>query len=94
MTVPGPAGSLLVWDRRLPHSSTLNRLQAPRWVQYVAMDPEGDEAARAARVSEFEEKRPPRWAVVQNVPGQQIPEPGPLPELTSLGRRLVGLDPW
>ncbi|MGE0624109.1 MAG: phytanoyl-CoA dioxygenase family protein [Pseudomonadales bacterium] len=94
VTVPGRAGSLLVWDRRLPHSSTFNLTPRPRWVQYVAMDPVGDDAARTLRIREFEEKRPPRWAVVQNVPGQQIPEPGPLPELTGLGRRLVGLDPW
>ena len=30
----------------------------------------------------------------QIVPGQQIPEPGPLPDLTGLGRALVGLDDW
>ncbi|MGD8415808.1 MAG: phytanoyl-CoA dioxygenase family protein [Pseudomonadales bacterium] len=92
--VPGPAGSLVIWDRRMPHSSTFNLTDRPRWVQYVAMDPAADEAARAERVREFMEKRPPRWAVVQNVPGQLIPEPGPLPQLTGLGRRLVGLEPW
>ncbi len=94
VTVPGPIGSLLIWDRRLPHSSTLNLTPRPRWVQYVAMDPVGGDTARQSRIREFEEKRPPQWAVVQNVAGQQIPEPGPLPHLTGLGRRLVGLDPW
>jgi hypothetical protein len=94
VTVPGPAGSLLVWNRGLPHSSMTNVGARPRWVQYVAMDPVADEAARQRRVAEFEERLPPDWAVVQNVAGQQIPEPGPTARLTVLGRRLVGLEPW
>ena len=93
-TVGGPAGSMVIWDRRLPHSSTFNLTHRPRWVQYIAMDPVRDEAARRARVAEFQEKMPPPWAMRQIVPGQQIPEPGPLPDLSGLGRALVGLDDW
>lgn len=92
--VGGPAGSMVIWDRRLPHSSTRNLTDRPRWVQYIALDPVGDEAARKARVLEFEAKMPPAWALRQSVPGQEIPEPGPLPELDALGRKLVGLDFW
>ena len=92
--VAGPAGSMVIWDRRLPHSSTNNLTGLPRWVQYIAMDPAGGEAEREARVAEFEAKMPPAWALKQTVPGQKIPESGPLPELSELGRRLVGLSDW
>ncbi len=67
---------------------------SPRWVQYVAMDPVGDAEARDARLTQYREKRPPPWAVRQNIVGQQIPEPGDPARLTPLGRRLVGVDSW
>lgn len=92
--VPGPAGSMVIWDRRLPHSSTHNLTDRPRWVQYIAMDPVGDDDARVTRVAEFEAMMPPAWALRQTVPGQEIPEPGPRPELTALGEKLVGLADW
>ena len=88
--VGGRAGSLIVWHRRMPHSSTLNHSTRPRWVQYVAMDKAGTEEQRTARIEMYEKGLPPEWAVVQNVPGQQIPEPNGPAELTPLGRRLVG----
>ena len=90
--VGGPAGAMVIWHRHMPHSSALNHGTSPRWVQYVAMDPTGDEATRQERIRLFREKRPPEWAVRQQVPGQQNPEPGRPAELTPLGRRLVGLD--
>lgn len=90
----GRAGSMVIWHRQMPHSSARNDAGLPRWVQYLTMDVAGDEAERLDRVRLFEEKRPPGWAVRQEVPGQLIPEPGPIAELTPLGRRLVGLDAW
>ncbi|MEZ5557848.1 MAG: phytanoyl-CoA dioxygenase family protein [Pseudomonadales bacterium] len=93
-TVSAPAGSLVLWDRRMPHSSGENRSNRPRWVAYVAMEPAGDESARAALAALYREKRPPQWAVRQQVAGQQIPEPGEPARLTDLGRRLTGLDRW
>jgi len=92
--VGGPAGSMVLWHRRMPHSSTRNLSHQPRWVQYVAMDPVGDDAARRSRVEEFQNSMPPKWAIVQEVPGQKIPEPGGPAELDGLGRKLVGLDDW
>lgn len=92
--VGGPAGSLVVWDRRMPHSSGANLHTRPRWVQYVAMHPAGDETARQALRRLYQEKRPPAWALRQAVPGQRDPEPGPPATLTPLGRRLAGVDPW
>ena len=92
--IGGRAGSMVIWHRQMPHSSGRNDGALPRWVQYVTMDVAGSEEERLDRVRLFEEKRPPEWAVRQQVPGQLIPEPGPVPELTALGRRLVGLDAW
>jgi len=92
--VAGAAGSMVFWHRKMPHSSTRNLTTRPRWVQYVAMDPVTDETTRVSRVREFENGMPPQWAIVQKVPGQQIPEPGGPPELSGLGRKLVGIDPW
>ena len=92
--IGGRAGSMVIWHRQMPHSSARNDAGLPRWVQYVTMDVAGGDAERAERVRLFEEKRPPAWAIRQEVPGQLIPEPGPVAELTPLGRRLVGLDAW
>ena len=90
------AGSLVIWHRRMPHSSSRNLGGAPRWVQYVTMDRAIDDGGiqQHRRISEFVDRRPPAWAVRQKVPGQQIPEPGPTAKLTGLGRKLVGLDSW
>ncbi len=92
--VGGTTGALVLWNRRMPHSSTRNLSHRPRWVQYVAMDPVGDEAARLKRVEGFQRSMPPQWAIVQKVPGQEIPEPGGPARLSDLGRRLVGIDHW
>ena len=90
--VGGTAGAMVIWHRHMPHSSAPNLGASPRWVQYVAMDPTGEETTRQERIRLFREKRPPPWAVRQRVPDQQDPEPGPVADLTPLGRRLVGLD--
>lgn len=84
------AGSMVIWHRQMPHSSGRNEGERPRWVQYVAMDPAGDESQRRQRVRLYEHQRPPDWAVRQRVPGQLDPEPWPRARLTPLGRRLVG----
>ena len=90
----GRAGSLVVFHRLMPHTNTVNTSDLPRYVQYVAMQPRGTEEERDVRVKEFQERRPPAWAVRQKITGQLIPEPGDPPPLTDLGRKLVGLDSW
>jgi len=94
--VPGARGTLVVWNRRMPHTSLANRAQTPRLVQYVTMVPAREDAVaeRDANVRNCLEKRPPYWAIRQKVPGQLDPEPGPPVALTALGRRLVGMDTW
>lgn len=92
--VPGPAGSLVLFHRLMPHTNTVNTSEKPRLAQYVTMSPEGGEEERAVRVRDFEEKRPPDWALRQKVPGQLVPEPFEPARLSELGRKLVGLDRW
>jgi len=94
LRIGAPAGSLIVWNRRMPHSSGENRCERPRWVQYLTMTPAGNEQARAEQRALYLEKRPPAWAVRQQIAGQQIPEPGAPAMLTALGRKLAGVDPW
>jgi ectoine hydroxylase-related dioxygenase (phytanoyl-CoA dioxygenase family) len=94
--VPGARGTLVVWNRLMPHTSLANETDEPRLVQYVTMTPAREEAVaeRGANVRGCLEKRPPAWAIRQRVPGQQDPEPGPPVALTALGRALVGIDDW
>ncbi len=92
--VGGSQGSLLLWHRRMPHTSLANNSDRPRLVQYVTMTPAGSEESRLRNARECREKRPPAWAIRQQVAGQLDPEPGPPVELTSLGARLAGIEPW
>ena len=95
--VPAPAGSLILFNRLMPHTSLLNHSDTCRFVQYVAMEPVSDqnpEKQRQSQIQQWQELRPPAWAVNQKVPGQLMPEPWPVPKLTALGRRLVGVELW
>jgi hypothetical protein len=87
-------GSLVIWHRRMPHTSFANNSNEPRLVQYVTMNPTTSEQSRERNARECLEKRPPAWAIRQHVPGQLNPEPGPPVKLTTLGKRLAGIEPW
>ncbi|XOV88959.1 MAG: phytanoyl-CoA dioxygenase family protein [Pseudomonadota bacterium] len=90
--VPGPAGALVLFHRLMPHTNLKNLSPRPRFTQYVTMSPVGNNDARAKRVAEWADRLPPEWARRQY--GTDAPEPGPLAELTPLGRKLVGIDAW
>lgn len=92
--VGGTQGSLVIWHRRMPHTSLPNDTERPRLVQYVTMAPARDEDACRELARLTLEKRPPAWAVRQKVPGQLDPEPGPPVKLTALGRKLAGIEAW
>lgn len=94
VAVGGKSGSLVVFHRLMPHSNLVNRTEKPRFVQYVTMQPEGGDEERRERIELWRSNMPPPWAVRQKVPGQEMPEPGPAAELTTLGRKLVGIDTW
>ncbi len=87
--VAAPAGSFILWDSRLPHCSTVNRSQQPRLAQYISMFPAKTEDNREERIELWKRKRAPeRW---RGQPYQQDPEPGRPAELTTLGKKLLGL---
>jgi ectoine hydroxylase-related dioxygenase (phytanoyl-CoA dioxygenase family) len=92
--VGGTQGSLVIWHRRMPHTSIANNSTTPRLVQYITMNRAGSEASRERNALECIEKRPPAWAIRQRVHGQLNPEPGPPVQLTPLGKRLAGIEPW
>ena len=92
--VGGPQGSVVLWHRKMPHTSLANNSTRPRLVQYVTMTPAGSEESRLRNARECIEKHPPAWAIRQQVVGQLDPEPGPPPQLTALGARLAGVEAW
>ncbi len=85
--VPGRAGDLVLWDVRVPHGNLANSDRLPRVVQYVSMFPHGawgDAPADHQRL--WREGRD--W---QDDHGPPAHRPA---ELTPLGRRLVGIEPY
>jgi hypothetical protein len=91
--IAAPAGTLVVWDARMPHGSSPNISARPRVSQAVAMFPQelfGGDAVD--RIEMFLTKRVPE--VWRGLVGQVHPEAGEPAVLTVLGRKLVGFDSW
>ena len=94
--VPMAAGDLLIWNRLLLHGNGHNVSDRPRMAQYITMfpAPEGDEweRRRHERVALWRERRasagfpgdPRGWERTHVATA----------ELTTLGRRLLGLEIW
>ncbi len=91
--VPGSAGDLVIWDHLLAHGNADNLSQTPRLAQYIKMNPPfGGEAERLERIACWRERRPAEsWAGDRQQREQKY---GVTAELTPLGRKLLGLDPW
>lgn len=91
--VPGRAGDLVIFDARLPHGNAPNHGDAPRVVQYVTMYADhGDEAMAASFADLYRSGR--ATPGLRGRPGWDEPQPWPPAQLTPLGRRLAGVDPW
>jgi hypothetical protein len=95
--ITGKAGDLVIWDRLLAHGNGHNHADKPRYAQYITMyrARDTDEAARRRRIE--------CWRNLQAPPGDPFPgDPrgwerktyGQPPELSPLGRKLLGLDRW
>jgi hypothetical protein len=93
--IPGKAGDLLIWHSLLAHGNAPNTSDRPRLAQYITMSParHDDEEYRQSRIK--------LWRDRLNPPGRAFPgdprrweEQNEPAELTDLGRRLLGLDPW
>jgi len=91
--VPGEKGSLVIFNRLVPHTSGINQSPQHRFVQYVTMMV-ADEALRQRTITEWRDNLLPDWALKQPVSGDKTRDEGPPAELTAHGRKLVGLDPW
>jgi hypothetical protein len=89
--VSAGAGDLVVWDSRLPHSNSKNVSDKPRIAFYIMMGPT-DEGLRRASVESWRSGRCVPWWRQRD--GYERIELWPPANLTKLGRRLLGLDPW
>jgi ectoine hydroxylase-related dioxygenase (phytanoyl-CoA dioxygenase family) len=92
--VPAAAGDLIVWDSHLPHGNSKNLADPPRLAFYVSMRPADDshEEGRRASVKSWQSGRCVPWWCGRS--GYDRVEPWPPAELTPVGRRLLGIDPW
>jgi hypothetical protein len=93
-SIPGEAGDLLIWHRLLAHGNGHNTSDKPRLAQYISMSPapKDNEEKRQARVTSWQERRP-----AGNWPGDARDwehKKQKTAELTELGRKLLGADPW
>ena len=100
--IPGKAGDLVIWNRLLAHGNGRNVSSRPRLAQYIAMFEASDSASdavgwggdRAARIEQWRERRPPNAGWAPGDPREWERNNCRPAELTPLGRRLLGLDPW
>ncbi len=93
-SIPGKAGDLLIWHSLLAHGNGYNTSDKPRLAQYITMSAakEDDEKERSERVEAWQERRPtPHWPGDSRDWEHEHQQPA---DLTELGRKLLGLDPW
>ncbi|MBP1991037.1 phytanoyl-CoA dioxygenase family protein [Paenibacillus eucommiae] len=93
--IPGEAGDLLIWDVLLPHGNGVNLADKPRFAQYVLMFPEHKqseadtemyiECVRTHQGRPGNQVDPRYWE--KNDHSQPV-------QLTPLGRKLLGVEPW
>lgn len=93
--IPAKAGDLLIWDRLLAHGNGRNLSQKPRLAQYVAMYPvEARHDEREERIEAWKNREPLNRQYFYGDPRRIEQTQFPVPELTPLGRKLLGLEDW
>ena len=101
-SIAGKAGDLLIWHRLLPHGNGYNRSKKPRLAQYITMFPAREENLAVLppllqdslhqRIQAWQERRPtPGWP---GDPREWEYKHGTTAELTLLGKKLLGAEPW
>jgi hypothetical protein len=91
--VPARAGDLILWDTRLPHAGGVNTSTKVRFAQYVTMYPIRTEAERLERVACVVSRSTPKQ--FNDFPPSLTKAAPPAPvTLSSLGKKLVGLEGW
>ncbi len=94
--IPGKAGDMVIWSNLLAHGNGHNVSGSPRFSQYISMFPappdgQGD---RDQRVKCWRDHCPPGTPIFPGDPRALEQSLGRTAELTALGRRLLGVDPW
>ena len=92
--IAGKAGDLIIWHTGLLHGNGRNKTDRPRLAQYITMFPakEDDEELRQHRIDSWR-----RCSTPGRFPGdpRKLEEiAGQTPELTDLGKKLIGLERW
>lgn len=90
------AGDLLIWTSLLLHGNGHNTSSKVRLCQYITMNPAAQvsEQDRQSRIACWQANTHPQARAFPGDP-RRLEEQRPAPaELTHLGRRLLGLDPW
>lgn len=93
-SIEGKAGDLVIWHRLLAHGNGHNVSDKPRLAQYITMSPAktDDETLRQARIQSWQTCRPmPNWPGDYRNWEHQNQQPA---KLTTLGRKLLGIDTW
>ena len=80
--VPIRAGTLVIWDGRLIHSNFPNTGEKPRYVQYVKMNAVGPDIQSCVEPLYESEDEFRDYVKEEDF------------EMTPLGRKLFGFDPW
>ena len=90
--IAGEAGDLVIWHSALPHGSSPNSAVRPRMAQYITMSPAPDNGKGTS------ENRVTGWRERLTGLGKNQKEKehnqGKTAELTPLGKKLLGLEPW
>jgi hypothetical protein len=94
--VPLRAGDIVIWRDVLPHGNGQNRSSRPRLAQYISMFParEQDIQERQMRLNCWQKNAPPPHPFFPGDPRrieERLEQPA---RLTSLGRKLLGLNRW
>lgn len=98
--IPGEAGDLIIWDSWLAHGNGHNLSDKPRLAQFISMRPAPTEPNaeteehRQHRIRCWQNRMPPGNSVFPGDPREIEQKFGTTAELTPLGRKLLGLDPW
>ncbi|MEC7193116.1 MAG: phytanoyl-CoA dioxygenase family protein, partial [SAR324 cluster bacterium] len=99
INVPSKAGDLVIWDTRMAHGTSPNHSSIPRFAQYLSMcpaEPEHDELLEIRLASFANQTRPEKSGnKISGTAGfRKESDFCPKAELTELGKRLLGVQPW
>jgi hypothetical protein len=89
--IPAAAGDLVIWRTALPHTASVNRGTAPRIAQYITMSPASDNPEARKHRTDFWRRR---LSGLGRYRRERDALERPRAQLTPLGRKLAGVDPW